>query len=340
MEATIKDVAKRAGVSLSTVSLVINKKKNISQETVNKVQRAIIELNYHPRHSARGLASKKSGNIGFILTDDHFSRAEPFYTKIFLGTEFEARKHNYYILLTTVEQKFTKKSIPRFLLEKNVDGVILAGHVPDGLISYINNNYKVPVIYIDYFPQKVKSFAVLIDNLDGAKQAVDHLIDKGHRDIAFICGEINHPSMQDRFLGYKQALKHAGLQINNNIIITDEPYASDLDGYNASCKLFKQADHFSAIFTANDAMAFGCIRYMREKNIKVPEEVALVGFDDVEIARQMEPQLTTICVQKEEMGAIAIKNLVEMISENKHKFGKILVPVELVIRQSSRILQT
>jgi LacI family transcriptional regulator len=334
MEATIKDVAKRAGVSLSTVSLVINKKKNISQETVTKVQRAISELNYHPRHSARGLASKKSGNIGFILTDDHFSRAEPFYTKIFLGTEFEARKHNYYILLTTVEQEFTKKSIPRFLLEKNVDGVILAGHIPDGLISYINKNFKVPVIYIDYFPQKTKSFAVLIDNLDGAKQAVDHLIDKGHRDIAFICGEIPHPSMQDRFSGYKQALKQAGLQINNNIIITDEPNTSDVDGYNAACRLFKQTDHFSAIFAANDAMAFGCIRYMREKNIKVPEEVALVGFDDVEIARQMDPQLTTLCVPKEEMGAIAIKNLVEMISENKNKFGKILVPVELVVRQS------
>ena len=137
MSPTIKDVAKKAGVSLSTVSLVINDKQNVSEATIRKVQQAIQELNYHPRRSAQVLASKKSGNIGFILTNDHFSRAEPFYTKIFLGSEFEARKHNYYILLTTIENKFSKKSIPRFLLEKNVDGVILAGRVPESLVNYI-----------------------------------------------------------------------------------------------------------------------------------------------------------------------------------------------------------
>jgi LacI family transcriptional regulator len=334
MAVTIKDVAKRAGVSLSTVSLVINKKKNISQDTIHKVERAIEELNYYPRHSARGLASKKSGNLGFILTDDHFSRAEPFYTKIFLGTEIEARKHNYYILLTTVDRKYSKKSIPRFLLEKNVDGVILAGHVPGGLIDHINNDYNIPIVYIDYFPQKSKSFAVLIDNREGARIAVEHLINKGHRDIAFICGEISHPSMQERLMGYKQALQHAGLPIDERLVIIEESDTSDNDGYNATCKLYNQNKKFTAIFAANDAMAFGCMCCMREKNIRVPQQVALVGFDDVDVARRMDPQLTTIRVDKEDMGATAIKNLVEMISEDKKKYGKILVPVELVLRQS------
>jgi LacI family transcriptional regulator len=335
MGVTIKDVAKRAGVSLSTVSLVLNNKKNISLETINKVKRAIDELNYHPRHSARGLASKKSGNIGFILTDDHFSRAEPFYTKIFLGTEFEARNHNYYILLTTVERKFSRKSIPRFLLEKNVDGVILAGHVPEGLINYINNNYNIPVIYIDYLAPKGKSFAILIDNVDGARLAVEHLIEKGHQDIAFICGEISHPSMESRFMGYKAALKQAGIPINQKLIITNEQNTSDNDGFKAAEKLLKTGEKFSAIFSANDAMAFGCLRYLKSKNISVPKQVALIGFDDVEIASQIEPHLTTMRVDKEEMGAIAIRNLVEMISKDKKNYGKILVPVELVVRDST-----
>ncbi|MBN2009634.1 LacI family DNA-binding transcriptional regulator [candidate division KSB1 bacterium] len=335
MTATIKDVAKKAGVSLSTVSLVLNNKTNLSPETINKVKQAISDLNYHPRHSARGLASKKSGNIGFILTDDHFSRAEPFYTKIFLGSEFEARNYNYYILLTTIEQNFCKKSIPRFLLEKNVDGVILAGHIPDGLINFLSNNYNIPVVYIDYLPPKGKSFAILIDNVDGAKLAVEHLLEKGHRDIAFVCGEISHPSMQSRFLGYKQALKNADIPLREELVVTDELATSDESGHNATCKLLKTGIHFSAIFAGNDAMAIGCMKCLKKKQISVPDQIAIVGFDDVDIANQIDPKLTTMRVDKEEMGAIAIKNLVEMITKEKRNFGKVLVPVELVTRNST-----
>ena len=334
MNPTIKDVAKKAGVSLSTVSLVLNHKKNVSEETVKKVQQAIDELDYHPRRSAQGLASKKSGNIGFILTTDHFSNAEPFYTKIFLGSEFEARKHNYYIILTTVEQKFNKKSIPRLLLERNVDGVILAGKVPDGLIHYIQQ-IDLPIIFIDYFPANGNYPAVLIDNIAGAKQAVKHLIKKGHRQISFVGGDISHPSIQERYLGYKQALEEAKIPFNEHLVILDEDYPGDKNGYSALCKLRKRKVSFTAIFAANDAMAFGCMRCMKEKGIKVPDQIALVGFDDVDVSWQMEPQLTTIRVNKEDMGALAVKSMVDMISSHKKSLGKILVPVELVIRSSS-----
>jgi LacI family transcriptional regulator len=334
MNPTIKDVAKKAGVSLSTVSLVLNHKKNVSEETVKKVQQAIDELDYHPRRSAQGLASKKSGNIGFILTTDHFSNAEPFYTKIFLGSEFEARKHNYYIILTTVEQKFNKKSIPRLLLERNVDGVILAGKVPDGLIHYIQQ-IDLPIIFIDYFPANGNYPAVLIDNIAGAKQAVKHLIKKGHRQISFVGGDISHPSIQERYLGYKQALEEAKIPFNEHLVILDEDYPGDKNGYSALCKLRKRKVSFTAIFAANDAMAFGCMRCMKEKGIKVPDQIALVGFDDVDVSWQMEPQLTTIRVNKEEIGAIAVKNMVDLILSNKKSLGKILVPVELVIRSST-----
>ena len=334
MNPTIKDVAKKAGVSLSTVSLVLNHKKNVSKETVKKVQQAIDKLDYHPRRSAQGLASKKSGNIGFILTSDHFSRAEPFYTKIFLGSEIEARKHNYYIILTTVAQKFNKKSIPRLLLERNVDGVILAGKIPDGLIHYIQQ-INLPILFIDYFPANGNYPAVLIDNIAGAKQAVKHLIKKRHNHIAFVGGDISHPSIQERFLGYKQALEETKIPYDENLVIIDEDYPGDKNGYSAFCKLRKRKASFTAIFAANDAMAFGCMRCMKEKGIKVPGQIALVGFDDVDVSWQMEPQLTTMKVDKEDMGAIAVKNMVNMISTHKKSLGKILVPVELIIRNSS-----
>src|SRR5438105_3408848 len=127
---TICEVAAKADLSISTVSLFLNNSSKVGGEARKKIQRVIGDLGYTPRRSARGLASKLSGNIGFIVSEDHFTQAEPFYTRIFLGTEFEARDHEYYILLTTVSKQFTnRQSIPRFLLEGNVDGIILAGRI-------------------------------------------------------------------------------------------------------------------------------------------------------------------------------------------------------------------
>ncbi|MCK5572253.1 MAG: LacI family DNA-binding transcriptional regulator, partial [Bacteroidetes bacterium] len=127
---TIKDVAREAGLSPSTVSLVVNKTGYVSEKTRAKVVRVVEELGYHATRTARGLASSTSGNIGFIASEDHFAQAEQFYTRVFLGTEFEARLHDYYILLTVVGRRFKKgDSMPRFLLERNVDGVIIAGSV-------------------------------------------------------------------------------------------------------------------------------------------------------------------------------------------------------------------
>ncbi len=336
MSSTIKDVAKRAGVSLSTVSLVINQKKNVSEETQKKVQKAIEELNYYPSRSAKGLPSKKSGNIGFILTDDHFSRAEPFYTKIFLGSEYEARKFNYYILLTTVEKKYTRKTIPQFLLERNVDGVVLAGRIPQGLITNIQQ-YELPMVFIDYLPSDdaVLYSAVLIDNEEGAKLAVNHLLACGHRDIAFIGGDITHPSIESRFLGYRKNLEKAKIRLRDELIVIDEPYTGEKDGYHALCKLMSRNHPFTAVFAANDAMAFGAYQCLKEKNIRIPDDIALVGFDDVDVAWQMEPKLTTIRVNKEEIGVLAVNIMVDMIQKQKKSLGKTIVPVELIVRQST-----
>ncbi|NQT27293.1 LacI family DNA-binding transcriptional regulator [candidate division KSB1 bacterium] len=337
MGVTIKDVASKAGVSLSTVSLVLNKKKNVSEETRQKVMRVIEALDYHPHRIARGLASKTTGNIGFILTEDHFSRAEPFYTKVFLGTEFEARAHHYYMLLTTVNGSFRKnKHIPRFLLEKNVDGVILAGHIPAVLIEYIRKT-KTPFVFVDFLPKTGAVSAVLIDNVDGARQAVSHLTQLGHNRIAFVGGDMDHPSLKVRLEGYKKALLESGISVDENLIVADEPSTAFEDGYNAMCKLLKRGVEFSGLFAGNDAMAQGCLRCMREHDVRVPDDVALVGFDDIENDLMIEPNLTTVHVDKVELGAMAIRRLVEMIKAGHFIQGKTLLPVELVVRRSTGV---
>ena len=335
MTSTIKDVAKKANVSIATVSLVIHNHDRISSETRKKVQRVIKELDYHPTRSAMGLVSRTSGNIGFILTDDHFSRSEPFYTRIFLGTEFQARENEYYVLLTTIpSDSCPDGKIPRFLLEKNVDGIILAGKVPQNFVEKIKK-FKIPTVFVDYFPNQGNYHTVMIDNIDGGFQSTNHLIACNHTKIAFIAGDIGHPSISGRFQGYKMALEKAMIPYQSELVVVDEPYPSRSCGYNAMKKLLSKSNFPTAIFTCNDAMAIGVLQYLKEQNIKVPEAMSLIGFDDVESDLSLDPPLTTMRVPKVEMGIEATKLMLEILRQKSSGPRKVLIPAELVVRKST-----
>lgn len=337
MKSTIKDVAKKADVSIATVSFVINDSKHVSAETKKRVLKAIKSLNYHPSKSAVSLVSGKTGNIGFILTDDHFLRTEPFYTRIFLGTEFEARSEGYYILLTSISPDFNEyDSLPRFILNKSVDGIIIAGKISQNLIERLAT-YNLPTVFIDYIPPTNSHPLVLIDNLQGAILATTHLINLGHKNIAFIGGDINHPSLLDRLNGYKQALVNANISVKNNLIVTDTKYPDRQNGFNSAKKLFSKNKNVTAIFAGNDAMAIGVLHYLKDNGHKVPEDVSLIGFDDVEADLMLNPPLTTIRVPKIEMGIEALKLLANTLRNKKTLSKKILVPVELIVRESTSV---
>jgi len=335
MAPTIKDVAKKADVSIATVSLVVHNSERISSETRKRVLKVIKELNYYPSRSARDLVSRKTGNIGFILTADHFLRTEPFYTKIFLGTEFEAHINEYYILLTTVDTDFRKGDLlPRFVLERSVDGVIIAGKVPDTLIESIQE-HNLPIVFVDYVPSTGDYPTIMIDNTKGGTVATQHLLQLGHSNIAFIAGDINHPSINDRFHGYKTALEKAGISINSNYIITDEDYPARANGYSAARKLFANNNEITACFACNDAMAIGMLQYLKENNIRIPEDVSIIGFDDVEVDLLLNPSLTTIRVPKIEIGAEAVRLMVGLLKNKESSPKKIFVPIELIVRNST-----
>jgi LacI family transcriptional regulator len=339
MKSTIKDVAKEAGVSIATVSFVINNSKHISPETKTRVLKAIKSLNYHASKSAVNLVSGKTGNIGFILTDDHFLRTEPFYTSIFLGTEFEARNAGYYILLTSITPNFGKDDpLPRFILNNSVDGIIVAGKIPANLIDRISS-YKLPTVYIDYIPTKNCCPLVLIDNLQGGLMATNHLIELGHTNIAFIGADIEHPSLSDRLKGYKQALENAKIQTKNNLIVTNSKYPDRVNGYNSIKSLLSKNKNVTAVFACNDAMAIGVLNYLNDYGYKVPKDISLIGFDDVEADLMLNPPLTTIRVPKIEMGIEAMKLLVNTLKNKKSLSNKILVPIELIKRESTSTIR-
>jgi LacI family transcriptional regulator len=340
MRTTIKDVARRARVSTATVSLVINNHRRISEDTKKRVLKVIEEMDYHPSQAARGLVSQNTGNIGFILTEDHFLRTEPFYTHIFLGAEFEARKSPYFILLTTIPTGFSDQSpLPRFVLQKSVDAIIIAGKVPDILINRLNY-HRIPLVFIDYFPGNGEYPCILTDNLQGGLLATEHLISCGHKHIAFVGGDIKHPSIRDRLLGYKMALEKHNLPIVNDHIFFKEMPTSKEGGYQATASLLQKSKQITALFACNDAMAIGAMQYLKENNLRVPKDISVIGFDDIESDLFQDPPLSSISVSKIDMGSEAFRMVTELIQKKSRGPRKVIIPVELVARQSTCQLNT
>lgn len=336
MRPTIKDVAAQANVSIATVSLVLHDNKRISTATKNKVIKTIKALNYHPSRTAQDLVRGRTGNIGFVLTDDRFLRTEPFYTRIFLGAEFEAGDKDYYVFLKTIKRDFKKgDSLPRFILENSVDGFIIAGKVPDAFIDEVLK-YNLPIVLIDYQTQKHSIPAVIIDNIQGGIEATNHLINQGHKNIAFIGGDIIHPSINDRLIGYKKAHENASLNIDEELIITIAEYTDRQNGYNSAKTLFSNDKKFTAIYACNDAMAIGAMQYMKDFGIRIPEDISLIGFDDVEADLLLDPPLTTVRVPKIDLGVEAVQLLINNIKTKNKSSKKILVPVELIVRESTK----
>ncbi len=337
MPPTIKDVAKKANVSIATVSLAIHDNPRISDETKRKVMLAIKELNYHPSRPARGLVSQKTGNIGFIISENHFLRSEPFYTQIFLGAEFEAHNYDYYVLLTAVPEPLPKKiKLPRFVLERNVDGIIIAGRIPAKYLKLLEEQ-QIPIVFVDYFPEAYESNAVLIDNFSGGKMATEHLVSLGHKNIAFIGGDFTHPSIRNRFDGYKSALEQHHIVFTENQYIIDESGTARENGYRGAKKIMEKSKEISAIFACNDAIAIGVLQYLQEEGIAVPEQISLIGFDDVDVAARITPALTTIAVPKYELGCEAVRLMNRTLDTKNIISNTVVVGVELIKRNSTGI---
>jgi len=338
MPSTIKDVAREANVSTATVSLVIHDHRRISEKTRKKVLKAVKNLDYRPSKIARGLVLRQTHNIGFLLTNDHFLRTEPFYTHIFLGTEFEARDHKYYVLLNTIPTEFDNENCqPRFVKEKNVDGIIIAGKVPDELIACLKP-YNIPLVYVDYYPVVGKHYAVMIDNIEGGKKATEYLASLGHQKIAFLGGDLEHPSIRERFNGYRLALENLKIPFDERSIFTSESITSREGGAHATGELLKQNDSITAIFACNDAMGLGAMQHLKSIGLKVPGDISIIGFDDVEAGITSNPPLTTMRVPKIELGSQAMKMMVDVLENRTPKPHKILISVELIERNSTRIM--
>lgn len=331
MTVTIRDVAARAGVSISTASRALNDSGPVNEETRLRVLKAAKEINYAPNAIARGLVTKKTGNIGFILaTSVTDSTSNPFYSRVFEGIESETRKRNYHLIFSVFDEE--EKGLPRMVREKNIDAVILASKIDEQFILKLRQE-GIPLVLVDHAIKGVNVDSVVIDNFNGACQAVNHLIKLGHRRIGFIRGPQDRPSFIHRFDGYKDTLKKAGLNYDEKIV-----WEADLD-FDGACELIKRKIKIqpfpSAIFASADIIALAATKAIREQGLRIPEDVSLVGFDDILQAKQARPSLTTIRVFKREMGRVAVRKVLESINNISKKRTQTVILTELVVRDST-----
>ncbi|MCF7827115.1 MAG: LacI family transcriptional regulator [Candidatus Marinimicrobia bacterium] len=338
MKPTIKIIAKQAGVSTATVSLVMNERPGVSAETRELVKTTITELNYHPKRSASQLARKQTGNIGFIIWEDHFSEIEMFYSQCFLGIELASRDSDYYILLTTVKLDFnTSTDLPRFLKYGDVDGVVLAGRVPHNLVNMLEKR-KIPFVLLDYdIPGKLHN-KVLIDNYSGGYTAVQKLAEKGRKNIAYIGGSADHPSIKERYRAYTTAIKDLKLNVddtNLDLVYQTEPEITREIGTEGINALLAKNIPMDAVFCANDTLAIGVIQELKRQKYEVPQDIAVMGFDDIYAARFHTPPLTTIHVPKMDLGKEAYKLLVETINNPEQRPQTRVIGVDCICRETT-----
>ncbi len=338
---TIKDVAAEAEVSISTASLALNDKGYVSPDTRARVLAAAKRLGYVARPAARQLAQQKTGNIGFVLRADHFARSEPFYTHVFLGTEFEADRKDLYVLLATVPQEYTPgEHTPRFLRQRNVDGVLVAGKVDPAFLKEVEAA-GLPLVLIDF--EMNGQPAVVVDNQAGARSAVEHLLELRHQRIAFLGADMEHPGLQSRLDGYRLALNGAGIPVDPSLVLTQEYGNPDGEtGKVLGERLIAMDPRPTAVFCVNDALALGLLDTALNNGLDVPGDLSIVGFDDVAGARIATPSLTTVRVYKEQLGELAMRYLAELMEgtldeSDRYRRGShdITLPTELVVRQST-----
>lgn len=325
---TLEQVAELAGVSPSTVSRILNGTAAVSQAKKDAVHAAIKELGFRPNPVARGLAGGKTLSIGVVTQ----IISSPFYGEALLGIERELERAGYVPLFVSGNwhEDDERKAIET-LLSRRVDGVIvLAGRLADAELAKVADS--LPVVVVGRQLSRPQLFSFSFDNREGARLATQHLVEQGHRRIAFIAGDLLHDDAVERQAGYFDALAAAGIAPDANLIVQSD--YTEAGGMVAVSKLLERDAPFTALFASNDQMAIGACLGLHRRNLRVPDDVSLVGFDDLIMARYAMPPLTTVRQSVYEIGTEAAKAMLDMLRGTSPKAA--LPGPELVVRESTR----
>ena len=333
--ATMKDIAKLAGVSTSTVSHVINKTRFVSEEISERVNNAAKELNYYaPSALARSLKVNRTKTIGMLVT----TSTNPFFGEVVKGVERSCYQKGYSLILCNTEgdNERMRESI-NTLLQKRVDGLILMCSSLEGERIDVFERYPdIPVVVMDWGPMLFTSDKIQDTSLRGGYLAAKYLIDCGHKEVGCITGPLIKHQAQMRYEGYKRAMLEAELEFNANWIVESDFECEG--GYQAFKKMVERGPLPSSIFVSNDMMAMGVINAANELGIQIPEQLSIIGYDDIHIAKFMSPSLTTIHQPKYRLGQAAVETLLRKLDEKSDEAQVVQLEPTLVERNSVKCL--
>lgn len=331
-ELTLEDVARLAGVHRSTVSRVVNDSPNVSPEVRKRVQKIIQSTGYQPNAAARSLASQRSNVIGLVLPRSVSSFfTDPFFPHLTQGIAFGCNDHNLTLsLFLTGSKEDEEKMYPRISRRGLLDGILIQAGRPDETMIERLTNSSIPSVIIGR-PFETDGISYIdIDNVNAAIKATRHLINLGYQRIATITGNLDSTVSEDRLEGFKKAMTAAGRIIDDSLMAEGD--FTEISGYQAMNALLPARP--DAIFAASDIMAAGAIRAILEAGLSVPRDIAIVGFDDVPIARQSKVQLTTIKQPITRFGIKAVELLIDLIENGTQPARRMILDTELVIRDS------
>ncbi len=330
---TINEVAERAGVSIQTVSRVINNRPDVSPETRQRIQATINELGYQPFANARGLAAKRTYTLGLVTAD--FS--DFWFSQVVTGAEKEAQEHGYCFMLgnSSCEPEDEPKFL-RLLTQRRVEGVLFVRANCEQEYNQLIRlkEFGVHVVTTGHHLPETGLAMVDVDNVNGGCKATEYLIGLGHTQIAMITGPSDWKSVQDRTEGYLQALRIAGIPVDPELIL--EGSWLHRNGYEKTKLLLERRKSFSAIFAHNDRIARGAIHALYEAGLKVPEDISVIGYDDIPEAEFSDPPLTTIRQPMAEIGKAATNFLIQMIELSTVIPKTIMFDTTLIVRASCR----
>ena len=331
MSATIKDVAKLAEVSISTVSRVINDSKPVSPEARRKVLKAIDELGYKPNEIARSLVTKKSNLIGIIVDDIGNS----YVAQIVRGIEEIGRMYKYDIVLcSSYGSEEAEIRFIQLLMQKQVEGIIIASEIETTKIAESINKYKVPFVYLNRLYNISKTPTVTIDNEVASRKMVDYLYELGHKNVLYVTWNKNIELTieKSKIQGYTDGILNRG---GLPLVCGVGGYKIE-DGYNNGEKILDaiEKNNVTAVFCCQDEIAIGLINYLYDKGIKVPEDVSVVGYGDISLASIYRPKLTTIKEPYYDFGAVAMRRILKEINGEIPDKRTLKLPVQLIKRES------
>lgn len=329
---TLRDVAEYAGVSPKTVSNVVNHWPYITDETRQKVQKAIDELGYRPDSLATSLRTGRTKTIGVVIPDI----TNPFFGQVVRGCEDVLYAAGYNIFLcNTSEDQRKEQGYLAMLVDRGVDGLLLFGARSDAKTLSAIVHDTIPIVAEDCPVPHANTTVIDIENVVGARLATEHLIAEGHTRIGHLGGPLQRTAAEKRMQGYQQALEHAGIAYDRSLIYQCTP--SLRGGFRSALRMLQEQKP-TALFCYNDLIAVGALIAARQLGFRVPTNLAIVGFDDIALASLVEPALTTIRVRQYLMGRTASELLLERLSGAESPADSFSIPVELVIRSSSHAL--